>query len=130
VKHVGPTGAAYLLQRHGSSVLEVVDADPHARLREVPGIGPVRIGPAVAAWREARALRGVRMFLDAHGVPAAVAWRVIRALGADAVDVLTVDPYRLAELDGIGFATADALARALGVEPGDERRLAAGVVHV
>lgn len=130
VKHVGPKGAAYLLQRHGASVLEVVDADPHARLSEVPGIGPVRIGPAVAAWREARALRGVRMFLDAHGVPAAVAGRVIRALGADAADVLTVDPYRLAELDGIGFATADALARALGVEPGDERRLAAGVVHV
>ncbi|MBX5442626.1 MAG: ATP-dependent RecD-like DNA helicase [Solirubrobacteraceae bacterium] len=130
IRHVGPRGAAFLLQRHGTAVLEVVDADPHARLREVPGIGPVRIGPAVEAWREARALRAVRLFLDAHGVPAAVAGRVIRALGADAVDVLTVDPYRLAELDGIGFATADALARALGVEPGDERRLAAGVVHV
>ncbi len=130
VRHVGPTGAAFLLQRHGADVLEVVDADPHARLREVPGIGPIRIGPAVAAWREARALRAVRLFLDAHDVPAAVAGRVIRALGADAVDVLTVDPYRLTELEGIGFATADALARALGVEADDPRRLAAGVVFV
>ncbi|MFN8202568.1 MAG: ATP-dependent RecD-like DNA helicase [Solirubrobacteraceae bacterium] len=129
VKHVGPTGAAYLLDRHGADVLEVVDADPAARLREVPGIGPIRIGPAVESWRAARALRAVRMFLDAHGVPAAAAGRVLRALGADAVDVLTVDPYRLCELDGIGFATADALARALAVAPDDPRRLAAGVMY-
>jgi exodeoxyribonuclease V alpha subunit len=130
IKHVGPTGAAFLLQHHGSDVLSVVDADPHGRLREVPGIGPIRIGPAVAAWREARALRAVRLFLDSHGVPAAVAGRVIRALGADAIDVLTVDPYKLTELEGIGFATADALARALGVPADDPRRLAAGVVYV
>jgi ATP-dependent exoDNAse (exonuclease V) alpha subunit len=130
IKHIGSTGAAFLLERHGSDVLAVVDADPHARLREVPGIGPIRIGPAVAAWREARALRAVRLFLDSHGVPAAVAGRVIRALGADAVDVLTVDPYKLTELEGIGFATADALARALGVPADDPRRLAAGVVYV
>jgi exodeoxyribonuclease V alpha subunit len=130
IKHIGATGAAFLLQRHGSDVLAVVDADPHARLREVPGIGPIRIGPAVAAWREARALRAVRLFLDSHGVPPAVSGRVIRALGADAVDILTVDPYKLTELDGIGFATADALARALGVAADDPRRLAAGVVYV
>ncbi|UGS36721.1 SF1B family DNA helicase RecD2 [Capillimicrobium parvum] len=129
VKHVGPAGAAYLLDRHGASVLDVVDADPHARLREVPGIGPIRIAPAVESWREARSLRAVRLFLDAHGVPAAAASRVLRALGADAVDVLTVDPYRLCELDGVGFATADALALALGVGPDDPRRLAAGVAH-
>jgi exodeoxyribonuclease V alpha subunit len=130
VRHIGATGAAFLVARHGTDVLEVVDADPHARLREVPGIGPVRIAPAVAAWREARALRAVRLFLDAHGVPAAVAGRVMRALGADAVEVLTGDPYRLTELDDIGFATADALARALGVAADDPRRLAAGVVYV
>ncbi len=129
VKHVGRRGAELLLARHGPGVLDAVDADPHAALRAVPGIGPVRIGPAVEAWREARALRAVRLFLDAHDVPAAVAGRVVRALGAGAVDVLTIDPYRLTELEGVGFATADALARALGVAPDDPRRLAAGVLH-
>ncbi|HEY8585003.1 MAG TPA: helix-hairpin-helix domain-containing protein, partial [Capillimicrobium sp.] len=104
VKHVGPTGAVWLLDRHGPSVLEAVDADPHARLREVPGIGAARIGGAVEAWREARALRAVRLFLDGHGVPPAVAGRVLKALGAGAIEVLTVDPYRLTELDGVGFA--------------------------
>jgi exodeoxyribonuclease V alpha subunit len=130
IRHIGATGAAFLLERHGSDVLAIVDADPHRCLREVPGIGPVRIAGAVTAWREARALRAVRLFLDAHQVPPAVSGRVIRALGADAVDLLTADPYRLTELEGIGFATADALARALGVAPDDPRRMAAGVVYV
>lgn len=130
IRHIGAMGAGYLLDRHGPEVLAVVDADPHGRLSEVPGIGPVRIGPAVAAWREARALRAVRLFLDAHQVPPAVAGRVMRVLGADAADLLTEDPYKLTQLEGIGFATADALARALGVAPDDPRRLAAGVVYV
>ncbi|MCW3006901.1 MAG: ATP-dependent RecD-like helicase [Solirubrobacterales bacterium] len=130
IRHIGATGAVFLLERHGSDVLAVVDADPHGSLRAVPGIGPVRIAGAVSAWREARALRAVRLFLDAHHVPPAVSGRVIRALGADAVELLTADPYRLTELEGIGFATADALARALGVEPDDPRRMAAGVVYV
>ena len=59
----------------------------------------------------------MRLFLDAHGVPAAVAARVYRVFGAGAVELLQADPYALTELDGIGFATADALAQALGVPP-------------
>src|SRR4051794_25857979 len=129
VKHVGPFGAAYLLDQHGADVLEVVDADPAARLREIPGIGKRRIAAAVASWQEARALRAVRMFLDAHGVPPAVAGPGPRALGPGAVEVLTSDPYRLTELDGVGFATADALAQALGTPPDSPSRLRAGVVH-
>ena len=94
VKHVGQFGAAFLLDRWGAEVLEVVDADPRARLLEIPGIGKRKIRAAVASWQEARALRAVRLFLDGHGVPAAVAGRVVRALGAEAIGGLTVSADR------------------------------------
>jgi len=129
VKHVGSFGAGFLLDKWGAEVLEVVDADPRARLLEIPGIGKRKISAAVTSWQEARALRAVRLFLDGHGVPAAVAGRVVRALGRDAIGVLTEDPYRLTELDGVGFATADALAVALGTPPDSPSRLRAGVLH-
>jgi|tagenome__1003787_1003787.scaffolds.fasta_scaffold20983856_4 exodeoxyribonuclease V alpha subunit len=129
VKHVGPFGAQFLLDRHGAEVLEIVDADPGARLREIPGIGKRKVPAAVKSWQEVRALRALRMFLDANGVAASAASRVAKALGPDAVEVLTQDPYRLTELEGIGFATADALARALGTPPDAPSRLRAGVVH-
>src|SRR5256714_6077137 len=53
VKHVGRVGAGVLLDRWGAEVLEVVDADPRARLLEVPGIGKRKIAAAGASWQEA-----------------------------------------------------------------------------
>jgi exodeoxyribonuclease V alpha subunit len=130
VKHVGPRGAAWLLERHGpEEVLAAVDRDPERVLREVPGIGPARIGAAVRSWEGQGALRAVRLFLEEHGVPAAVAARIYRAYGAGAIETLRTDPYALTELDGIGFATADALAQALGTPPDSPGRLDAGLRH-
>jgi len=130
VKHVGPRGAAWLLERHGpEEVLAVVDRDPERALGEVPGIGRMRIGPAVRSWEDQGALRAVRLFLEEHGVPAAVAARIYRAYGPGAIETLRADPYGLTELDGIGFATADALAQALGTPPDSPGRLDAGLRH-
>jgi exodeoxyribonuclease V alpha subunit len=130
VKHVGPLGAAWLLERHGpEEVLAAVDREPERVLREVPGIGPARIGAAVRSWEDQGALRAVRLFLEEHGVPAAVAARIYRAYGAGAIETLRTDPYALTELDGIGFATADALAQALGTPPDSPGRLDAGLRH-
>jgi exodeoxyribonuclease V alpha subunit len=129
VKHVGQGGARWLLERHGPEVLSAIDSDPHRLLLETPGIGPRRIGAAVESWREQGGLRALRLFLDSHGVPAAVAARVYRAFGAGSVEQLQADPYALTQLEGIGFATADALAQALGVPPDHPGRLDAGVMH-
>jgi exodeoxyribonuclease V alpha subunit len=130
VKHVGARGAAWLLDRHGpEEVLAAVDRDPERVLREVPGIGPARIGAAVRSWEDQGALRAVRLFLEEHGVPAAVAARIYRAYGPGAIETLRTDPYALTELDGIGFATADALAQALGTPPDSPGRLDAGLRH-
>ena len=129
VKHVGQGGAGWLLERHGPEVLSVIDSDPHACCSRSPGIGPRRIGAAVESWREQGGLRALRLFLDSHGVPAAVAARVYRAFGAGSVEQLQADPYALTQLEGIGFATADALAQALGVPPDHPGRLDAGVMH-
>jgi exodeoxyribonuclease V alpha subunit len=130
IKHVGEHGAAFLLERHGPEVLAAIDRHPRARLLEVPGIGRARISGAVSSWEEHTSQRAVRLFLASHGVEAAVASRIYRALGADSIELLRADPYRILELDGIGFLTADALARALGVAPDAPTRLQAGVVHV
>jgi exodeoxyribonuclease V alpha subunit len=129
VKHVGERGAQWLLDTHGADVLAVIDADPHRRLIEAPGIGKAKIGAAVGSWREQGGLRALRLFLDSHGVPAAVAARVYRSFGAGSVELLKADPYALTQLEGIGFATADALAQALGVAPDHPGRLDAGVMH-
>ncbi|HEX2104178.1 MAG TPA: ATP-dependent RecD-like DNA helicase [Solirubrobacteraceae bacterium] len=130
VKHVGPRGAAWLLERHGAGeVLGAIDRDPGRALREVPGIGRARIAAAVRSWEEQGALRAVRLFLEGHGVPAAAAARIYRALGPASIETLRLDPYAVTEVEGIGFATADALAQALGTPPDAPSRLDAGLLH-
>ena len=130
VKHVGPRGAALLLERFGAGeVLGALDRDPERVLRSVPGIGPQRLGGAVRSWRDGQELRELRLFLDTHGVDAASASRIARHFGAGSIARLQREPYAICELDGIGFATADALARALDTPLDAPDRLAAGVMH-
>ncbi|HEV2998101.1 MAG TPA: helix-hairpin-helix domain-containing protein, partial [Solirubrobacteraceae bacterium] len=94
IKHVGPRGAEFLLGRHGPQVLTVVDRAPRRWLLEVPGIGHGRIAAAVRSWEEQSSQRAVRLFLASHGVEAAVAARIYRALGVDSIELLRADPYR------------------------------------
>jgi exodeoxyribonuclease V alpha subunit len=127
IKHVGPQGATFLLERHGGEVLNVVDRSPRARLLEVPGIGRARIAAAVSSWQEQSVQREVRMFLASLGVQAAVAARIYRVWGAESIDRLKEDPYGITALPGIGFLTADSLARALGTPADAPERLHAGM---
>jgi exodeoxyribonuclease V alpha subunit len=130
IRHVGPAGAASLVARFGAGeVLAAIDRDPERVLASVPGIGPRRIGPAVESWREGRDLRELRLFLDTHGVDASSAARIARHFGAGSIVRLQREPYAICEIDGIGFATADALARALDTPLDAPDRLAAGVMH-
>src|SRR3954454_19199971 len=130
IKHVGIRGAAWLVDRYGvEAVLDEIDRDPHRALRAAPGIGDARIGAAVRSWEEQRALRAVRLFLEGHGVPAGAAARIYRALGPGCVELLQTDPYATTEVEGIGFATADALARALGTPLDAPARIDAGLRH-
>src|SRR5262249_8822853 len=96
--------------------VEVIETTPD-RLREADGIGPVRAASLLAAWAEQKAVREIMIFLHSHGVGTARAVRIFRTYGADAIQVMTENPYRLArDIRGIGFKTADAIAMKLGIE--------------
>ena len=70
------------------------------------------------------------MFLHSHGVGSARAVRIFKTYGADAVQVMSENPYRLArDIRGIGFKTADDIAMKLGVEKTAMIRVRAGISY-
>ena len=70
------------------------------------------------------------VFLHRHGVGTARAVRFFRTYGADAVQVMTENPYRLArDIRGIGFVTADATAMKLGMGKTAMVRVCVGSGH-
>ncbi len=129
IRGIGPVYARKLVQAFGDTVFEVIEAEP-ARLREVEGIGPVRAARITAAWAEQKVVREIMVFLHSHGVGTARSVRIFKTYGADAVEVMSENPYRLArDIRGIGFKTADAIAMKLGIEKTAMIRVRAGVSY-
>ena len=127
IRGIGPAYATKLVRAFGAAVFELIEQEP-ARLREVTGIGPKRAARIVAGWAEQKVIREIMLFLHAHGVGTSRAVRIYKTYGADAVQVITENPYRLArDIRGIGFRTADLVAQKLGIEPTATIRVRASI---
>jgi exodeoxyribonuclease V alpha subunit len=129
IRGIGPVYAKKLVRAFGEKVFDVIEAESH-RLQEVDGIGPVRADRIVAAWAEQKIVREIMVFLHSHGVGTARAVRIFKTYGAEAVQVMSENPYRLArDIRGIGFKTADAIAMKLGIEKTAMIRVRAGISY-
>jgi exodeoxyribonuclease V alpha subunit len=129
IRGIGPVYAKKMVGAFGEKVFDIIEAEPD-RLREVDGIGPVRAQRITAAWAEQKIVREIMVFLHSHGVGTARAVRIYKTYGADAVQVMTENPYRLArDIRGIGFKSADAIAMKLGIERTAMIRVRAGISY-
>ncbi len=128
VPGVGKVMARRLVEHFGLEAIEVIEREPQ-RLTEVEGIGRVRAERLSRGWNQQRQIRQVMLFLQTHGVATHHALRIFRNLGDRAIQVVTEDPYRLTEIRGIGFLTADEIARHLGVARDSPQRVRAGALH-
>jgi len=83
----------------------------------VTGIGPKRAERIIAGWAEPKMIREIMLFLHSNGVGRSRAMRIYKTYGADAIRLISENPYRLArDIRGIGFRTADQIAAKLGIE--------------
>ena len=129
IKGIGPIFAKRLVEAFGEGTLKVIEEAP-ARLAEVDGIGPIRQQRITTAWAEQREIREVMLFLQGHGVSPAYAVKIFKAYGQAAISTVRENPYRLArDIRGIGFKTADKIARELGIPTDSPLRAAAGILH-
>ncbi|MCH2170795.1 ATP-dependent RecD-like DNA helicase [Myxococcota bacterium] len=130
IRGVGPALARRLIEAFGADVFEVISNQPE-RLQEVDGLGPVRVERLAESWNEQNRVHEIMMFLHTHGLGPARASRIHALYGDHAIETLRSNPYTLVQdIHGIGFATADALARSLGTHADDPSRLNAGLLHV
>ena len=130
IKGVGPVTAERIVAHFGLETLEIIEKEIE-RLREVEGVGAKRIEMIKRGWTEQKQIKEVMLFLQSHGVSTTLAVKIYKAYGDGALNVVRNDPYRLArDIWGIGFITADKIARAIGIKPDDPARIEAGVRYV
>lgn len=130
VKGIGPVSARRIVEYFGAETLDVIDSAPE-RLQEVPGLGRTRVQLITRAWAEQRRVKDVMVFLQSHGITTGYATRIYKRYGTDAIRLIQDDPYRLErDIGGIGFTTADRLARRLGIGVQAPARIEAGLRHL
>jgi exodeoxyribonuclease V alpha subunit len=129
IRGIGPVYAKKLVRAFGEGVFDVIEQQP-GRLREVTGIGPKRAERIIAGWAEQKVIREIMLFLHSNGVGTSRAVRIYKTYGADAIRLISENPYRLArDIRGIGFRTADQIAAKLGIENTALIRVRAGISY-
>jgi exodeoxyribonuclease V alpha subunit len=127
IKGIGPKMAERIVDHFGEDTLRLIEEEP-GRLVEVPGLGPKRTAMITTAWAEQQAIKEVMVFLQGVGVSTSLAVRIYKAYRDDAIEVVRREPYRLAaDVWGIGFKTADQIARSLGIPHDSPQRVKAGL---
>ena len=129
IRGIGPHFAKKLVTAFGEEVFDVIENAPE-RLRTLDGIGPKRVERITSGWADQKAIREIMVFLQSHGVGTSRAVRIYKTYGADAIPLVSENPYRLArDIRGIGFLTADQIAEKLGVEKTAMIRARAGISY-
>ncbi|GAB4391711.1 MAG: ATP-dependent RecD-like DNA helicase [Gammaproteobacteria bacterium] len=130
IKGVGPHFAKVLIKAFGEKVFDIIEHQPE-QLAQLPGIGAMRQQQISQAWAEQKSVRDIMVFLQSYGIGTARAVRIYKTYGDAAIKVIQSDPYCLArDIRGIGFKTADELARQLGIAVDSIIRARAGCYHV
>ncbi|HEY3380027.1 MAG TPA: ATP-dependent RecD-like DNA helicase [Armatimonadota bacterium] len=125
---IGPRTAKILVAYFGLDTLDVIEKSPK-RLQEAPGIGKKKAEWIKQAWDEQYEVRHIMLFLQGHGISATYAAKIYRTYGDRAIEVVSANPYRLAQdVFGIGFKTADRIAQQLGLARNTPERIEAGVL--
>ena len=130
IKGIGPAMAAKIVRRFGDDTLRIMEEEPE-KLAEIKGIS-MRIAREIGAQMEDKKdLRDAMIFLQRYGIGSAHAARIWQAYGIELYEIMKVNPYRLAEdIRGIGFATADEIARRIGIRADSEYRICSGLLYI
>ncbi|HWC82879.1 MAG TPA: ATP-dependent RecD-like DNA helicase [Pseudonocardiaceae bacterium] len=127
IKGIGPKLADRIVDHFGVDALEIIETSPD-KLIEVPNLGPKRTKLIAAAWEEQKSIKEVMVFLQGVGVSTSLAVRIYKQYTDSAIEVVRTQPYRLAtDVWGIGFKTADTIAKAVGIPHDSPQRIKAGL---
>ena len=121
LRHIGTARAERLVDEHGEGVLQAIAANPQAVFGSLRGVSANQAAAATESWHASRAVRDLHVQLAPHGL-AHLAAPIHARYGEHSMTVLHEDPYRLTEVDGVGFARADKIALAADVPPESSRR--------
>ena len=129
IRGVGEKMARRLVDAFGADTFTVIETQPE-RLTEVRGLTAKKARAIQSEFIQKAGMRSLLEFLSLHNLPVELGSRLWRYYGPGALDVLHANPYVVlrGELE-VDFATADRVAKAVGIAADDPQRVEAGVLY-
>ena len=124
VKGIGQALAGRIVDRFDVDSFRIIEEEPE-RLAEVKGISIRKAMEISAAFEQRAASRNAFSFLQQYGLSNTLIQKIYDRYKDGLYDIIRKNPYRLIEdIEGVGFKTADTLARAVGSvsDPGSRTR--------
>ncbi|MCJ8345009.1 ATP-dependent RecD-like DNA helicase, partial [bacterium] len=126
---IGIKFAERLVDQFGLDTLNVIENEPE-KLADVPGLGKKRLNSILESWKEQKQIRDVMIFLRGYGLNETIAVKVYKQFGFKSMEEIQKDPYVLSRsITGVGFITADQIAKNLGYESTSPQRVRAAISH-
>ena len=129
IKGIGPATADKIVDHFGLDTLDIIENEQH-RLQEVDSIGAKKAAGIIDSYKQYKDVQNVLIFLQGYGVSVGQAMRLYRRYGSDTIKQVQENPYRMAEdIFGVGFKTADKIARQLGLPEDAPQRIQASISY-
>ena len=130
IKGIGQALAARIVSMFGKDTLRIIEEEPE-RLAEVKGISVRRAMEIAVQVEEKRDLRDAMMFLGQYDISQALSVKIFDTYGQGLYTVMKENPYKLAEdISGVGFITADTIARRVGIPENSPMRLRCALLYI
>lgn len=129
IKGLGAVLADRIVERFGGDTIRIIEEEPE-RLAEIRGITTRKAMDICKQVEEKKDMRDIMIFLQGYGISPALATKIYTLYGTKVYDIIKTNPYRFADdVAGVGFKTADEIARRAGVEVNASVRIKSGMCY-
>jgi exodeoxyribonuclease V alpha subunit len=130
IKGVGPVLAQRIIKKFGAKTIDIISKTPD-KLKEVEGVGEVKLKELKKSWAENQNIRDLIIFLQEHNVTTNLATKIYHQYGEKSFHVLKTNPYQVClDIWGVGFRTADQMALKLGMSSSSPERIKAFLLYL
>lgn len=130
VKWIGPKLAGRIVSAFGEETMNVLRNEPE-RLAKVKGITGKRAAEIAEIFRQKADFQDLSMLLTPFGFGSVRIMNIYKRFGPASVSILKKNPFRLvSEVSGIGFKTADHLAKKFGCDPCSPFRIGSAIQYL
>ena len=128
IKGIGPEMARRIVKKFGTDAINIINQDIN-KLLEISGIGQAKLAQIKESWQQYRKIQDIMVFLKGHDLSTALAMKIYNRYEDESIDVLTKNPYKLIEIEGVGFKTADCAAAKMGFGKENPSRILSGIFY-